>query len=116
MVSTVTKNKDTLNARLEISQMPDGLYYKLNEIMDESSNSNKMLLSILETKESDVKLTTNDPFWDNKEIEPFDEMAAEYEGPFTALPLTINSNPRLSIRQQETGYKLLETPILDEDE
>lgn len=115
-VSTVTKNKETLNARLEISQMADSLYFNLNSIEGESSKSNKLLLSILETKVSDIKLTLNEPFWENKEIEPFDTMADENEGPFIALPLTINSNPEHSMRQKLSGHKLLETPISNEDE
>lgn len=114
-VSTVTKNKDTLNARLEISQMPDALIFKLNSILSESSKGDKMLLTILETKVSDVKLTSN-PFWENDEIEPFDMVDDVYDGPFTALPLTINSDPNLSLRQQLSSFKLLETPISDEDE
>lgn len=114
-VSTVTKNKDTLNARLDISQMPDALTFRLNLILSESSKADKLLLNILETKVSDVKLTSS-PFWENEESEPFDMIDDVYDGPFTALPLTFNSNPRLSLRQQLSGLKLLEKPILDEDE
>lgn len=119
-VITVTKNKETLNARLEISQMPDSLRFKQNSTLDETNSitlgENKLFLSTLETKVSNLKLTLNDPFWDKIETEPFDTMADENEKPFTALPLTINSNPRHSIRQQLSGQKFLEKPILDEDE
>lgn len=116
-VCTVTKNKDTLNARLEISQMPEALNFKLNLILTDSCQSaNKLLLTNIETKVSDIKLTSNDPFWEIEEIEPFDTMTDEYEGPFIALSLTVDSNPRNSMRQHLSGYKLLETPNLDEDE
>lgn len=116
-VSTVTKNKDTLNVRLDVNQLPDALFYKLNSMEQKAScmNMNTLLLSTLVTKVSNLKLTPNDPFWDNEQIDTFDTMTDEIDGPFTAMPLKINSIP-YSIRQSLADYKLLETPILDDDE
>lgn len=118
-VSTVTKNKDTLNARPDLIQMPDALYFKLNSIMGETSSSNKLLLNILETKSSDLRLTMDDQFWDSKDYEPIQFNADDnydLSEPHTELPLKISSNSKLTLRQQLSGYTISNTPLDDEDD
>lgn len=118
-VSTVTTNPRTLNARLESIQMPDCLYFQLNSIMGETSSSNKLLLNLLQTKFSDLRLTMNDKFWDSKSYEPItfnaDDNYDSNDIEYTELPVKLKTEPRLTLRQQMRGYTIANTP-LDDDE
>lgn len=117
-VSTVTTNKSTLNSRLELIQMPDSLQYKLNSIMGETSSSNKLLLDLLQTKCSDLKLTMDDQFWDNKTYEPINFSANdEYETEeYTELPVKLKIEKKHTLRQQLKGYVIANTPWDDDEE
>lgn len=94
LLSTITKNKDTLNARLETIPLPDPLFSKLNTIMGDVSSSNRLLMNILQTKTSDMRLIQNYQFWDEAECEPnvYSE-TNEYDwddAEITTLPLALN--------------------------
>lgn len=119
-LSTVTKNKDTLNANLDLIQLPDALYYKLNSIMGETSSSNKLLLNTLQTKTSDLSLTMDDKFWDSKTYEPIEfDPNDNYESSetvYTELPLKFNTDPRKTLRQSMSGYIISNTPPNDVEE
>lgn len=119
-VSTVTTNKSTLNSRLEQIQLPDSLQYKLNSIMGETSSSNKLLLDLLQTKFSDLKLTMDDRFWDNNTYEPinFDENDNYNENDieYTELPTKLKIEPRHTLRQEMKGYVIANTPWQDDVE
>lgn len=119
-LSTVTKNKDTLNANLDLIQLPDALYYKLNSIMGETSSSNKLLLNTLQTKTSDLSLTMDDKFWDSKTYEPIEfDLNDNYESSetvYTELPLKFNTNSSHTLRQQMSGYIISNTPMDDDEE
>ncbi|XP_031637277.1 condensin complex subunit 2 isoform X2 [Contarinia nasturtii] len=119
-VSTVTTNKGTLNARLEMIQMPDSLGFQLNSIMGETSSSNKLLLNLLQTKFSDLKLTMDDQFWDSKlyeqitfnENDNYDINDNEY----IELPIKLKTDRRHTLRQQMKGYVISNTPMDDDDD
>lgn len=119
-VSTVTTNPKTLNARLDSIQMPDCLYFQLNSIMGETSSSNKLLLNLLQTKFSDLRLTMNDKFWDSKSYEPItfaaDDNYDTNDIEYTELPVKLKTDPRLTLRQQMTGYTISNTPLDDDEE
>lgn len=119
-VSTVTSNKSTLNSRLELAQMPDSLQFKLNSIMGETSSSNKLLLDLLQTKFSDLKLTMDDKFWDNKTYEPinFDEKDNYDDSDinYIELPVKLKIDNRNTLRQEMKGYVITNTPWQDDVE
>lgn len=119
-VSTVTTNKNTINARLELIQVPDCLYFQLNSIMGETSSSNKLLLNILQTKFSDLSLTMDDKFWDSKSSEPInfnaDDNYETNDTEYTELPIKLNTDTRLTLRQQMKAYTISNTPIDDDEE
>lgn len=117
-VSTVTTNKSTLNSRLELIQMPDSLYFQLNSIMGENSSSNKLLVNLLQTKFSDLKLSMDDKFWDDRIYEPI-TFSDEYDAndtEYIELPIKLEADPRLTLRQQMKGYTISNTPIDDDEE
>lgn len=120
LVSTITKNKDTLNGRLELMQSPDALFYKLNSILGETSSSNKMILNMLETRQSQLSITMHDPFWETHSYEPieFDENdnydACELE--CAEFPMKPHIQPDCTLRQQMVGYAITNSPIDDDVE
>lgn len=118
-LSTVTKNKETLNARLETIPLPDPLFSKLNAIMGDVSSSNRLLLNVLQTKESDLKLVLNDKFWDARDC-PVNEYSEtnEYDwidDEFVGLKSKLKVLPKHRLRQQMSGYLITNTPM-DDDE
>lgn len=117
-VSTVTTNKSTLNSRLELIQMPDSLYFQLNLIMGETSSSSKLLLNLLQTKNSDLKMMMTEKFWDSSIYEPivFKPQPFADDTEFTELNVKLKVDPRLTLRQQMKGYLISNTPMDDEDE
>lgn len=119
-VSTVTTNKSTVNSRLELIQMPDSLYFKLNSIMGETSSSNKLLLNLLHTKFSDLKLTMDDQFWDSKTYDTVtfnaDDNYDTSDTEYTELPIKLKIDTRHTLRQQMKGYTISNTPMDDDEE
>lgn len=118
-LSTVTKNKETLNAKLETIPLPDPLFSKLNSIMGDVSSANRLLLNVLQTKESNLKLTMDDRFWDGTKCEPNEYTEPnEYDWPseqYIGLPISLNVHQKHHLRQQLSGYLITNTPI-DDDE
>lgn len=118
-LSTVTKNKDTLNAKLDTIPLPDPLFSKLNSIMGDVSSANRLLLNVLQTKQSDLKLTMDECFWDNTQKEPNEyNDTNEYEWTneqYIELPMIFNVQQKHRLRQQLSGYSITNTPI-DDDE
>lgn len=101
--------------------MPDCLLFQLNSIMGETSSSNKLLLNLLQTKFSDLKLTMDDKFWDNKSYEPIefnpdDDYDANGDIEYVKMPVKWNTSPRLTLRQQMRGYAIANTPMDDDED
>ncbi|KAL7739853.1 hypothetical protein ACLKA6_003294 [Drosophila palustris] len=67
-VSTVTKNKETLNARLDTAPLQDPVFGKLNSTVGSINASNRLMHNILPTVDSELKLRTNYRFWDSQEL------------------------------------------------
>lgn len=118
-ISTITKNKDTLNARLDTIPLPDSLFSKLNTIMGDVSSSNRLLFNILQTRASDMRLIQNNQFWDSTDCAPniysetneYDWTDDEYK----TLPVALDIKDNNNLRQQLAGYLITNTPI-DDDE
>ena len=73
--STITKNKDTINGKLDTVPLQDPIFGKLNTIVGSINSSNRLMNNILPTANSELRLCTNFAFWDKRE-----------------LPLSIDSN------------------------
>lgn len=63
--STITKNKETLNARLDTAPLQDPVFGKLNSTVGSINASNRLMNNILPTKDSELRLRTNYRFWHN---------------------------------------------------
>lgn len=118
-LSTITKNKDTLNAALDTIPLPDPLFSKLNTIMGDVSSSNRLLINILQTRTSDMRLIQDHDFWDETDCAPNEYSETnEYDwtdAEFTTLPVPLDIKDNNNLRQQLAGYLITNTPI-DDDE
>lgn len=114
-ISTITKNKETINGRLDMMQTPDALFYKLNSIMGETSSSNKLILNMLTTRTSDLSVAMGQMFWDNRQYEPIQFNDGDnYDGDeitYSDLPTKPHIPPQSTLRQQMVGYAIINTPI-----
>lgn len=119
-VCTVTKNKESLNAPLDTIPLPDPLFSKLNSIMGDVSSSNRLLLNILPTDTSSLKLTLEKKYWDaskHPEIAFKDENLYDIpENELIDKPIDWNISTRNQMRQHLCGYTVTNTPIDDEEE
>lgn len=117
---TITKNKDTLNGRLDRMQTPDALFYKLNSIMGETSSANKLILNILETRTSDLSVAMSQRFWDERASEPIqfsdDNIYDTHNITYLELPMKPYISAQCTLRQQMIGYSITSTPIDDVEE
>ncbi|KAH8352794.1 hypothetical protein KR084_006399 [Drosophila pseudotakahashii] len=66
-MSTVTKNKDTLNARLDAAPLQDPVFGKLNSTVGSINASNRLMHNILPSLDSELRLRTTYKFWDSEE-------------------------------------------------
>lgn len=101
-------------------QMPDSLGFQLNSIMGETSSSNKLLLNLLQTKFSDLKLTMDDQFWDNKTYEQITFSADDNydinDSEYIELPIKLKIDKQHTLRQQMKGYVISNTPMDDDED
>lgn len=66
-VSTVTKNPDTLNGRLDTHPLVDPFFAKLNSMVGDINSSQRLMQNIIPTKDSNLKLRQNVKIWDATE-------------------------------------------------
>ncbi|XP_039951582.1 condensin complex subunit 2 [Bactrocera tryoni] len=124
VVSTITKNKDTLNARLDTVPLQDPVFGKLNTIVGSINSSNRLMNNILLTAESELRLRTTFRFWDAQQLEAgCDYTDAPAPGntpadtPMDAMNLApcdrlvqIKKIDELQLRPLHTGYVISDTP------
>lgn len=67
-VSTVTKNKESLNARLDTAPLQDPVFGKLNSTVGSINASNRLMHNILPTETAELRLSTNYRFWNDEEL------------------------------------------------
>ncbi|XP_026843405.1 condensin complex subunit 2 [Drosophila persimilis] len=115
-LSTVTKNKETLNARLDMVPMQDAVFGKLNSTVGSINASNR-----LPSVESEMRLRTTHKFWDSTE-ETDELMDSETLSAGTKewaneelcnaewLPKLYNHMDKLKLRPLHTGYVISSAP------
>lgn len=63
-VATITKNPDTLNARLDTHLLVDPFFAKLNSMVGDINSSKRLMQNIIPTKQANLKLRQNVLLWD----------------------------------------------------
>ncbi|XP_022231386.2 LOW QUALITY PROTEIN: condensin complex subunit 2 [Drosophila obscura] len=120
-VSTLTKNKETLNARLDMMPMQDAVFGKLNSTVGSINASNRLMHNILPSMDSELRLRTTYKMWDA--TEDTDELmdsetlsASGQEWPDDALCSAewlyklVNHADNLVLRPLHTGYVITSAP------
>ncbi|XP_033248519.1 condensin complex subunit 2-like [Drosophila miranda] len=120
-LSTVTKNKETLNARLDMVPMQEAIFGKLNSTVGSINASNRLMHNILPSVDSEIRLRTTHKFWDSTE-ETDELMDSETLSAGTKewtneelcnaewLPKLYNHMDKLNLRPLHTGYVITSAP------
>lgn len=117
-VSTVTKNKETINGKLDTVPFTDPVFAKLNSVVGNLYSTNRLLYSILPTDNSQLRLRSDYLAWDFTpavEIGEFDESVYR-EMPLNEYKLLEELQEHHVLRPRNGGYKILNTPADDDDE
>lgn len=121
VVSTITKNKETLNARLDTVPLQDPVFGKLNSIVGSINSSNRLMSNILLTTDSQLRLCTSFPFWDASTLENCDfTQEVTYEEDIAAAPcdrlFKVENFEELQLRPTHGGYVISDTPEIIADD
>uniref|UniRef100_A0A6P4FAM0 Condensin complex subunit 2 n=1 Tax=Drosophila rhopaloa TaxID=1041015 RepID=A0A6P4FAM0_DRORH len=120
-VSTVTKNKDTLNSRLDTAPLQDPVFGKLNSTVGSINASNRLMHNILPSSDSELRLRTTYRFWDSQESAEevqdhttlnadMEEWPAESLVGCAWMRKLLNNAERLNLRPLHTGYIITSAP------
>ncbi|XP_017081515.2 condensin complex subunit 2 [Drosophila eugracilis] len=120
-VSTVTKNRDTLNSRLDTAPLQDPVFGKLNSTVGSINASNRLMHNILPSLDSELRLRTTYKFWDNKESTEdvqdhttlnadMEQWPAESLMSTTLLTKLQSHAERSNLRPLHTGYIITSAP------
>ncbi|XP_013098760.1 condensin complex subunit 2 [Stomoxys calcitrans] len=120
LVSTITKNKDTINARLDTVPLQDPVFGKLNSIVGSINSSNRLMNNILLTTDSELRLRTTFPIWDAQPPPVCDyteEVPLSTENESELAPcdrlFKISNFDDMELRPSHGGYVISDTPIDD---
>lgn len=122
--STITKNKETINGKLDTVPLQDPIFGKLNTIVGSINSSTRLMNNILPTADSELRLRTTFSFWDKSDFptgsnpsEKFNFFAAVPENAkaFTHLMpcdrlFRVENLENLQLRSLHTGYIISDTP------
>ncbi|KAH8418818.1 hypothetical protein KR222_008742 [Zaprionus bogoriensis] len=120
-VSTVTKNKETLNARLDTAPLQDPVFGKLNSTVGSINASNRLMHNILPTSDSVLRLQTNYRFWNSQDLPPevtdytkMDVDVQKFDDSSLVSAEWVNKLRRygqqLKLRPLHTGYIISDAP------
>lgn len=116
MVSTVTKNVDTINGKLETVPFTDPVFAKMNSVVGNVYSTNRLLYSILPTENSQLLLRSDYLSWDFTPAEEITEFEYDLETPLNEFKLAEELKENHVLRPRNGGYKILNTPADDDDE
>lgn len=66
-ISTVTKNPESLNGRLDTIPLTDPFFAKLNSVIGDTTSSKRLMQNIIPTEDSKLRLRQNLPIWSTKD-------------------------------------------------
>ncbi|XP_037024966.1 condensin complex subunit 2-like isoform X1 [Bradysia coprophila] len=116
VVSTVTKSKDSINAKLETTTETDAIFAKLNSTVENNNSAKKLLQYVLSSQSSELRLRMNYKLWNNIEASVNDLNGTDvFDSPVVELP-EFNWNPTSTdvLRPQLAGYVISNTPAEDD--
>jgi condensin complex subunit 2 len=118
-ISTVTKNPDTLNGRLDTIPLTDPFFAKLNSVIGDTNSSKRLMQNIIPTEESKLKLRQNMPVWsskDQKTLNLNEKIDYKSRDPLSRLlldriNLRLGNVSKLFVRQGLSNYLLTKEPM-----
>lgn len=121
-VSTITKNPETLNARLDTFPLVDPFFAKLNSMVGDINSSKRLMQNIIPTIDSNLKLRQNVKFWDLKETvnidlnEQQDYHKSRDESDIVTVTSVSGSIANTVIRNDLKDYRICEMPLETEED
>ncbi|XP_053686298.1 condensin complex subunit 2 [Sabethes cyaneus] len=115
-VSTVTKNKETINAKLDTNPFTDPFFAKLNSVVGDVNSSSRLMQNIIPTSQGELRLRMDYAFWDSEKSPELDLDAEEgYDGcSMTTVTLhTVSLDNKL--HQTLAGYAITDAPAEDDE-
>lgn len=122
-VHTVTKNKDTINAKLDTMCISEPTFAKLNTVIGDINSSQRLMNYILPTHRSELIHQSSTPFWDSinheKVIFKNDNLVEDIvNAKHTIMSLpglrSFELDKGLKLRTVESGYRITDTPFEEE--
>lgn len=119
-VATVTKNPETLNARLDTHPLVDPFFAKLNSMVGDINSSKRLMQNIIPTKESNLKLRQNIIMWDNSDS-TMDELNEDFnykslQGDELATVSSVTNHIEdLVLRTGLKNYRICDLPLENVD-
>uniref|UniRef100_A0A1A9WKC6 Condensin complex subunit 2 n=1 Tax=Glossina brevipalpis TaxID=37001 RepID=A0A1A9WKC6_9MUSC len=114
----VTKNKETLNARLDTVPLQDPVFGKLNSVVGSINSSIRLMNNILLTTGSELRLRTTFGIWDKTALPLIDyteevSMEIHNENEFCVCDrlFNIQNIENFKLRPLHEGYIITETPV-----
>lgn len=122
--STITKNPESLNARLDTIPLTDPFFAKLNSVIGDTNSSKRLMQNIIPTDDSKLKLRQNMPIWSVKDQKQLNlDEKFDYKDQKNLRNLKIHLKgfrnkkiANLHLRLGLSNYKLTNEPLEREDE
>lgn len=117
LVHTITKNKDTINAKLDTRPLIDSLISRWNSIPGDVNSTSKLFNNILRTECSELKMQLDYPYFDstiNDAIEYQSDHIYELDDATDWINIDLNVDRNCTLRQHNLyGYRITNT--IDDD-
>ncbi|XP_053670361.1 condensin complex subunit 2 [Anopheles nili] len=118
VVSTVTKVKESLNASLDTNPFMDPFFAKLNSVVGDVNSSSRLMQNIVPTKNAELRLAMDYPFWDSSESPDLDLDAPmeTYDNTQCCTLRVLPTGPDNVLHTLRSGYLITDAPAEDDED
>uniref|UniRef100_A0AAG5DJY4 Condensin complex subunit 2 n=1 Tax=Anopheles atroparvus TaxID=41427 RepID=A0AAG5DJY4_ANOAO len=118
LVSTVTKAKESINSPLDTNPFTDPFFAKLNSVVGDVNSSSRLMQNIVPTKNSELRLRMNYPFWDPAEAPQLnlDGEPESYADCETCEMRVLPVGPENPLHALRSGYVITDAPAEDDED
>uniref|UniRef100_A0A182P1B6 Condensin complex subunit 2 n=1 Tax=Anopheles epiroticus TaxID=199890 RepID=A0A182P1B6_9DIPT len=118
VVSTITKSKESINGPLDTNPFMDPFFAKLNSVVGDVNSSSRLMQNIVPTKQSELRLAMDYPFWDpspSLELD-LDGAPETYDGLECSALNIVPLGPGNLLRTLRSGYLITDAPAEDDED
>lgn len=119
-ISTVTRNKDTINNKLDTICLTEPTFAKLNSVVGDINSSHRLLNFLLPTMRSELIHFSKHPFWDSTE---YPNVLFEQSVDYACMPSSVTKNmitlsADLTLRRHVAvqSYRITDIPAVDTED